>query len=99
MDTFDSTSVELPIIGCAVPCTVNKSYSKWFSDKDLYMDDVGVCYAVMDAGKWRRFYVHDQVMILAVKDGLKPDIGKKRTSLFVKARGDPDVRKYYFGKK
>lgn len=67
----------------------------WFSDKTLYMDTEGVYYKI----NGRRYYVHDQVMILACKQGLKEPLRPKSLMYeWVQQRGDPDVHAYYIGK-
>lgn len=47
----------------------------------------------------RRYYVHDQVMILACKQGLKEPLRPKSLMYeWVQQRGDPDVQAYYISK-
>ncbi len=47
----------------------------------------------------RRYYVHDQVMIVACKEGRKLPLRPKAAMQdFVQRRGDPDVQAYYNSK-
>eukprot|EP00891_Asterochloris_glomerata_P004201 jgi/Astpho2/4201/fgenesh1_pg.00064_%23_21_t len=59
------------------------------------MDTEGVYYKI----NGRRYYVHDQVMILACEQGLKEPLRPKSLMYeWVQQRGDPDVHAYYIGK-
>lgn len=85
-------SASLPIIGHDKPCLLDADMIPWFVDKTLQLNDEGVYYTIDD----HKYYVHDQVMILAVKQGFKPPLTPKlRMRRFVQARADPDVRRYY----
>lgn len=85
-------SAKLPIINSDRPCLVDPEYAIWFQNKQLILDDIGVFY-IKDS---RKFYVHDQVIILATKDGLKePPADKNFLRQFIKAKCDTDVQEYY----
>jgi len=65
-------------------------YVNYFSDKILSMDMEGVYYVVDN----KRYYVHDAVMALAVRDGKKegPPGGKKQWNEHLK-KCDANIRK------
>ena len=85
-------STYLPIKNFDKPCIVSASHAKWFVDKELMMDEEGVYY-IIDG---RKYYVHDQVMTIAVKDKIKePPKNKTYFRLFVIQRCDPAVQAYY----
>ncbi len=64
----------------------------WFVDKTLRLNEEGVYHVVDD----KKYYIHDQVYIVAIKQGLKPPLRPSlRMRRFVRDRADPDVRRYY----
>lgn len=83
----------LPITISEKPCLVDDDISHWFEGRELTLDHDGVYYTVNN----HKFYVHDQVMIIAIKRGDQERIQPaSRMRLYVKARAEPRVRKYYF---
>ena len=56
---------DLPISNSARPCLVDDDVSHWFEGTALTLDDEGVYFET----EQQRFYVHDQVMIIAIKRG------------------------------
>lgn len=85
-------TASLPIVGHDKPCLIDPDMLPWLVDKTLRLDEEGVYYVIDD----QRYYVHDQVMVIAVKQGLKPPLTPKmRMRNYVRARADPDVRRYY----
>jgi hypothetical protein len=90
-------SASLPITNSSRRCTLDPQYVKWFQDKTLISDDEGVYYISED--RKRKYYVHDQVIVLATKDGLKePPADKKFLRNFIKTRCDPKVQAYFNAK-
>lgn len=85
--------MSLPIQNHTKPCLLDEEYVRWFADKTLWMDDRGV-YFFVDG---RKFYVHDQVMVIACADGSKEPLPEPQMRQFVRARCMPDVRNFYFG--
>ena len=65
----------------------------WFADKTLYFDDRGVHFFI----DGRKFYVHDQVMVIACADGSKEPQSETNMRRFVRAKCTPDVRNFWFG--
>lgn len=85
-------TTELPIINARRPCKVDTEYAHWFEDKRLILDDEGVYYIK----EGRKYYVHDQVIVIATKDGSKePPADKNMLRRFIRARCDPDVQEYW----
>ncbi len=75
------------------PCVVDDDMLHWFEGRGLTLDHEGVYYTV----NAHNFYVHDQVMIIAIKRGDEERIQPaSRMRLYVIARAEPRVRKYYF---
>jgi len=85
-------TIGLPIIGHDKPCLINEDMETWFVGKELFLDDKGVYYSV--GGK--KYYVHDQVMIVAVKRKLKDPLPREQMCKFVIEKADPSVRVYFF---
>ena len=57
------------------------------------LDDEGVYYTV----ERKRYYVHDQVIVIAIKRGNNgAHQPPRRMRMYVTARGEPRVREYYF---
>ncbi len=85
-------SVKLPILNSLQPCLVDHHHAKWFQSKVLSLDDIGVWYTV----HFRRYYVRDQVMALAVQEGRKcyPPGGRAAYTRFVRSQCDPEVQRY-----
>ncbi len=87
---------KLPIVSTTDQfCTVDTCYAKWFESKSLQCDDDHGVFYILNG---RRFYVHDQVMALAVKDNKKgyPPGGRTQYLRFVRERADPDVQHHCF---
>jgi hypothetical protein len=59
---------ELLIINSAKPCLVNSEHEKYFKNKILFLDDNGVYYTK----NGKKYYIHDQVYLICVKEGKKP---------------------------
>ena len=85
-------TTELPIVNARRPCLVDTEYAHWFNTKRLIVDDIGVYY-VRDG---RKYYVCDQVMAIAMKDGSKePFPDRRMLRRFIRTRCDPDVQAYW----
>ena len=86
-------TAEIPVSNSDRPCIVDQMYAIWFQDKTLVLDQDGVFYLK----NGRKYYVHDQVMTLAVKDGLKelPPWGKTKWRLYLRSKCDPDIQKFF----
>ena len=83
---------KLPIVGHDHPCLLDVDMVPWFIDKTLYMDDGGMYYTI----DGRRYYVQNQVMIVACKQGRKCPLRPKAVmDEWVQMHGDPDVQAYY----
>lgn len=90
----------LPIVGSDDPCIIDADYLHWFIGKKLCMDPMSGCvyYTLSSDSPMKRYYVHDQVSILSVRDGYKPTHTTRTFRQFVKSKADPDVLQYYFAK-
>ena len=85
--------MKLAVTNSEKPCLVDDDVSQWFEGKVLTVDDEGVYYTV----ERKRYYVHDQVIIICIKRGTMERIQPpRRMRMYVTARGEPRVRDYYF---
>lgn len=85
-------TTKLPISNSSEPCIVDTMYVHWFQDKTLIFDEKGVYY--IKGG--RKYYVHDQVIVIATKDGFKEAPKDKRMlARFIRTRCDPEVQNYW----
>lgn len=92
MFNHEEMTTELPIINSPRTCKVDPEYAYWFADKGLFWDDEGVFYIT----NGRKYYVHDQVIVIATKDGYKePPRDKRMLNRFIRTRCDPDVQNYW----
>lgn len=102
--------MSLPIQNSTKPCLLDPEHVRWFADKLLYSDADGVYFHDRFSNRsnntgLKKYYVHDNVMAIALKDGLtetwldrngRPDITGMRR--FVRARCMPTVQDYYFAR-
>ena len=83
----------LPVVNSDRGCLLDECYVKWFQDKRLFLDGTGIYYYL----KNKKYYVHDQVITLATKDGLKePPANRAILYEHLMTKVDPRVRKYFF---
>ena len=91
--SVDPKMTQLAVANSEKPCLVDDDVSRWFEGKVLTLDDEGVYYTV----ERKRYYVHDQVIIIAIKRGTMERIQPpRRMRMYVTARGEPRVKEYYF---
>lgn len=85
-------TTELPIVNARRPCKVASVDARWFQNKKLMLDDEGVYYRK----EGRKYYVHDQVIVIATRDGRKePPPDRRMLRQFIRTRCDPDVQAYW----
>jgi len=88
-------SVELPIVKSTKKCLVDANDAKWFDTKELHFGREGV-YFYHPNTKTRKYYVHNQVMIIATIEGKQPHPqGPAGLREFVRKLGAPDVAEFY----
>lgn len=76
-------------------CRVDDEYVHWFADRELYLDAEGVFFNEDD----KKFYVHDEVMTIACKEGKKEPLpNRNQMRRFVKIRCSPRVQEFFFGR-
>ena len=85
-------TTELPIINSSETCKLDPEYAHWFEKKTLFLDQEGVYYTK----NGKKYYIHDQVIVIATKDGKKEPLKNvKMMNNFIRTRCDPDVQSYW----
>jgi hypothetical protein len=88
------SSVVLPVSNSESGTSVDAEYARFFQGRVLALDERGVYF--MEDG--RKLYVHDQIMIVATKDGHMfdgPQPSRREMQRFVRAKGCAAVRQYW----
>ncbi len=95
---MDRKSIELPILNNSTSkCIIDSAHRKWFENKIIKQDNDGYCYYELSVhGKLKKFYVHNNVMIIAVLEGKKePMENPAAMRRFVLTKADPDVLNWW----